>query len=101
MAKKKKRRYSMTIPLAPIIGLAAGMAKPAQKLMAGDIEGAIEELSWNYLGYSPARKQFDITALVNGTLPLVVGLLVHKFVGGAPLNFNKILAAAKVPFIRI
>ena len=33
--KKSRRRYGMTIPLAPVLGLAAGMAAPIGKLVNG------------------------------------------------------------------
>ena len=97
--KRGRRRNSMTIPLAPIIGLAAGMADPIQAAMAGNFDTAIEHLKYRYLGITPGG-QFNAAALSEGLLPLVIGLLVHKFVGGPPLNFNAMLVRAKVPFIR-
>lgn len=91
----------MTIPLAPFAGLFAGLAEPIQYAMGGDVQSAGIQLSLNYTGYNPADGSFDIMRLQKGVLPLVIGCLVHKFVGGAPLNLNKVLARARVPFIRI
>jgi len=105
VAKKRRSRRSggMTVPLAPMAGLAAGLARPAQELMAGNIDGAVTHLLYNYTGLSgyPGNLTFKMEGLKNGVMPLVTGLLVHKFVGGPPLNLNRILARAKVPFIRI
>jgi len=110
MAKKKKR-YSrkMTIPLAPVIGLVTGLATPPrgypksaiQELMDGNINGAVTALSNVYLGYNPPDGSFDPQRMSRGLLPLVLGVLVHKFVGGSPLNFNRFLARHKIPLIRI
>lgn len=98
--KRRSRRYSMTIPIAPIVGLAVGMAKPLDNAIKGNIPAAVDQLKYNYLGLTVDNK-FSTTGLMQGLVPLVAGLLVHKFVGGAPLNFNKMLARARVPFIRI
>jgi len=101
MARKKRRRSNnMTIPLAPIVGLIPMVADGAQKAMKGDFNGAAESMKWNVLGIDTTNKFHFDKAIANVT-PLVAGLLIHKFVGGKPLNFNRILANAGVPFIRI
>lgn len=102
--KRRRGRGGFTIPLAPIIGLAAGMAGPAERIIAGDIKAAVNELAYNYLGMANvgyAKPVFDPKGMLNGLVPLALGLAVHKFVGGPPLNANRMLAAAKVPLIRI
>jgi len=102
VAKKKNRRNrQMTIPLAPMCGLFAGMADGIGAAMRGDYENAINWTVAHYTGYEPWSGQWNPEQLKRGLLPLVAGLLVHKFIGGAPLNLNRILAAAKVPLIRI
>lgn len=102
MARKKKRgKRKFTLPIAPIVGLAAGIVEPAQQLMAGNMIDAANIASINYLGYDFVNKTFNAQHMLRGLVPLVLGGLVHKFVGGAPLNVNKMLAAAGVPVIRI
>lgn len=91
----------MTIPLAVVGGLAAGMYEPAQKLIEGDYGYALALLSRNYTGFRPGTGTWEPGYLKNGLLPLVAGLMVHKFVGGSPLNLNRALAASGIPFIRI
>ena len=106
--RSRRRRGGMTIPIAPIIGLAAGMAVPVQKIMAGQawgVAGGIDNLIAAYTGIigtmeSPPKPRFDAIHLMNGLLPLIAGVLVHKFVGGK-LGVNAMLARAEIPFIRI
>lgn len=100
MTKKKKAKRKFTLPLAPIIGLLAGVAPAIGPAMAGDIDGAVNVLKYNYLGITHDNR-FDANGLKKGLLPLIVGALVHKFVGGPPLNVNRMLAAANVPVLRI
>jgi len=102
MAKKKRRRNNqMTIPLAPVLGLMAGLTDSINAAMQGEYKNAIDWAVAHYTGYEPWSQSWNPAQLQRGLLPLVAGLLVHKFVGGAPLNLNRILAAAKVPLIRI
>jgi len=99
--RRSRKRKGMTIPLAVVGGLAAGLAEPAQKALEGDFEYALALLSRNYTGFRPGTGTWEPGYLKNGLLPLVAGLMVHKFVGGSPLNLNRALAASGIPFIRI
>jgi len=108
--KRSRRRGGMTIPLAPLAGLAAGLgsgsswsggASVISRLMEGNIADAAKIACYHYTGVDPYTGQFSIDGLKTGVLPLVAGALVHKFVGGSPLNINRMLAAARVPFVRI
>jgi len=99
--RRRKSRGGMTIPIAPIAGLAAGLSVAVPAAIKGDYQLAINEVTRNYTGYDPWTKKFDPNHLKKGLLPLVCGLLVHKFVGGPPLNLNRTLGRAKVPLIRI
>ena len=102
MTKRKRRRSSgISIPLAPIAGLAAGLGEPIARVISGDYDGAIVLLGRHYTGFDSKSGTFQPNYLKKGLLPLIAGLLVHKFVGGTPLNLNRVLARAKVPFIRI
>lgn len=98
--KKTKRRYGMTIPLAPTIGLVAMFREPIAAAMSGQTDEIIPSLVWNVIGVDSAGR-FDMGKLISNVTPLIAGLLIHKFVGGAPLNLNKILARARVPFLRV
>lgn len=101
VAKKKKRgSRKFTIPIAPIVGLMAGLAGPIKDLMDGETEYAVNKLKYSYLGLDE-NNNFKAEALMSGLVPLIMGGLVHKFIGGPPLNLNRMLAAANVPIIRI
>jgi len=99
--KRRRRSNKFTLPLAPIFGLAAGLWEPIKRAQYGDWIGALDEASQAYTGYSPKTKAWNPGAMRRGLIPLVVGLLVHKFVGGRPLNLNQMLGKANVPVIRI
>jgi hypothetical protein len=103
VTRRKRRRGSrkMTIPIAPIAGLIAGLAEPAVIAMTGDFATAADKLVGKYTGYSMAQKTWRLEWAMEGLTPLILGALVHKFVGGPPLNINGMLARAKVPLIRI
>lgn len=101
MAKKKKRGpRKFTIPLAPIAGIIAAPAvrEMAEKAMLGHIDGVMVAAG-KFVGIKDGK--FDIGELGNNIIPIIVGCAVHKFVGGPPLNLNRMLAAANVPVIRI
>lgn len=108
MVRRRKRRYrrSLTIPLAPAIGLAAGFAgpmghSPIDWAMKRDWRSSLVRLTKNYTGFDPNTGNWNASDLAYGFLPLLAGVLVHKFVGGYPLNVNKMLAQHKIPLIRI
>lgn len=109
MARRRKKRRSrkFTLPLAPVLGLTAGLSEPAQWIATGNYKDAMDLATANYTGFEPYntklgwKGKFNPARLSMGLLPLVAGLLVHKFVGGAPLNLNRTLGRANVPFLRI
>jgi len=99
--KKSSRSRKITIPLAPIIGIVAapGISKAIPRFLAGDVEGGLNYLK-EVVGIWPDGT-FHMGTLMDNVTPMVAGLLIHKFVGGAPLNLNRMLASANVPFLRI
>jgi len=99
---KKRRRGArkLTIPLAPIARIIAAPAVRAgiANAMVGNVDGVLYEAG-KFVGM--ANGTFDMNALISNITPVVVGCLVHKFIGGAPLNVNRMLASANVPLLRI
>lgn len=102
LARRKKRRgkRSFTIPLAPIAGLIASPAlrSAVTDAVGGNWDGAMANLG-QMVGYWDGKFYPEKVAANIG--PMVLGLLVHKFVGGPPLNLNRTLANAGVPVVRI
>lgn len=100
MTKKRQRgKRKFTIPVAPVVGLIAGLAEPLHRARYGDWDGAIDELSLAYLGYSTRLNKWSINSMARGAAPLLMGLLVHKT--ASLLGVNRMLAQAGVPIIRI
>lgn len=96
----RRRSKSMTIPLAPLAGLAVGMLPVAQSLMAGKADSAMSSLVYAYTGWRTWDNTWSWRGLERGLLPLAVGAIVHKVIGGK-LGVNRALASAGVPFIRL
>jgi hypothetical protein len=94
---------SMTIPIALLAGVGAGMIGPAQEMAGGKWSTGIRHIIENYSGvYVHDGGSVSFTdKWKNGIIPLILGALIHKYVGGKPLNVNRALGSAGVPFIRI
>lgn len=103
MPKKKRRngKRKFTLPLAPIVGVVAMPSLQATANAA--LKGQFQEAMVQAKGVVGITRDgaFNAQLLISNIAPLVVGGLVHKFVGGAPLNVNRMLASAGVPVIRI
>lgn len=99
--RKRNGKRKFTIPIAPIAGIIAAPATQqiAKYAMAGNFEQVLKTVP-NYIGFW-SDGSFHWDYLVKNVGAMAAGALVHKFVGGAPLNLNKTLANAGVPFIRI
>ena len=101
---RRIRRYinrQMTIPIAPICGLAVPLLGEMNNIQAGKYDLVASNLAWKFSGYNITTNSWDLQGLKYGLLPLIGGMLVHKFVGGKPIGANAMLARAGVPFIRI
>ncbi len=100
----KRMGRKLTIPLALVGGLAAGTAVAIDRVMKGNIVGALDDVAFKYAGVAGVQSgspHFVLEGLKQGLVPLIIGALIHKFVGGAPLNVNRTLASSGIPFIRI
>lgn len=101
MARTKKhhrRGKGITFPIAVVAGFI-----PAAVDLWGKKDNPMalgNEASRIFLGWDYWDANFDLQRMKWGTLPIIIGLLVHKFVGGK-LGINKMLARSGVPFIRL
>ena len=91
----------MTVPIAVVGGLLAGLSTPIENVIAGDYQGAMNNMMLNYAGWDNWNHVPNILGLQRGLLPLLIGGLVHKFVGGKPIGVNAMLARSGVPLIRV
>jgi len=94
--KRRSRRRSMAIPVAPIMGLIGGAAEPIRRALGGDMGGALLELRNTVTGFGD-HGDFHPEWLATFWGPVIGGMLLHKFVGGWPLNVNRTLARYNIP----
>jgi hypothetical protein len=103
MSKKTKKRSSkrngFTLPLA----IVAGFMPLATNVISVSSQGW-EPMSWMatqaITGYDTRTKKWWSGNLMKGTVPIILGMLAHKIIGGK-LGVNRSLAAAGIPFIRL
>jgi len=101
MAKKtKSRRAEMTLPLAVIGGMIPLGIRAYNGYKANGVVGMGDGVTSGLTGYSVFSKKFEWAAMSEGLLPILAGILVHKFVGGK-LGVNRALANARVPLLRV
>lgn len=94
-------KRSLTVPIALVGGVLAGVVPAVNIARTGDYTGAMDFFIAAYTGFSMEQGNFNAERLRWGLLPLIGGALIHKFVGGRPLNVNRALGRAGVPILRI
>lgn len=103
--KKSRKSRSFTIPIALTVGATYGILAPGpgktdsvlDLAMKGKFTTAFRLLGKYYLGIGPSG--FDIKNLQHGTVPLMLGIIIHKI--ASKLGVNRKLGQAGVPIIRI
>lgn len=105
--KKSHRRHGFTVPVSVVAGFTPGLARlvthfsnPSLHGAANGIEAVGIEASRIYLGYDPRDGSWNGALMMLGIMPLVLGGLVHKFIGGT-LGVNRMIARAGIPVIRL
>lgn len=95
----RRKAREVTIPIA-IVGPIAGTLMWSH-LNHPKLEGKFNLFIKAYTGFDPGLGTYHSGWLRRGLYPLILGALIHKFVGGAPLNVNRALGRAKIPFLRL
>lgn len=112
MARRKKRgRRNFKIPLTIAIPVAAGPFIPAgppgwgspfNGIMAGDYGEAARTAMVSLTFYDPGKEGAASEGFKldggNWLKGIIIGACIHKFVGGWPLNVNKLKIWQKLPF---
>lgn len=105
--KRNRRKVSFTLPVAVVAGFAPGLsrcayhfANPGEHGASNGIEAVGVEAGRIFLGYDSRNGEFNAGWATLGTLPILAGVLVHKFIGGK-LGVNRMLASAGIPVIRL
>lgn len=101
MAKthRSRRNGGLTIPIAVVAGMLPGVASIASKFPEGGLPLMAQEAGRIFTGYDYKLGQWNIGWMKYGALPLVLGALAHKIIGGR-LGVNRALSSAGIPFIR-
>lgn len=101
MAKKHRSNGArqFTIPLALVAGMLPGVASVASKFPDQGLMGSANEATRIYLGWDFREQRWSMGWMKVGLLPLLLGAIGHKFIGGR-LGVNRALSSAGIPFIR-
>jgi hypothetical protein len=102
MAKRSKTRRSTGLRITVPLAIVAGMAGPGIKLWEarGSASGMAREAGRIFTGFDFWSGQFVPGAMKYGTLPILMGFLVH-WVIGSKLGLNRAIARSGLPLIRI
>lgn len=103
MAKKNRHhsRGGFTLPLAVVAGMAPGVMSVASRLSwSNPGQEMAREASRIYLGFDNSSGQFNFQWMKYGLLPAILGVAVHKFVGGT-FGINRALGRMNIPLIRL
>lgn len=97
--KRVHRKTKMTLPLSVILGFTPLVAKGIGDFRSGGVSGLRNTVSavvpWNFQTMKPS-----VSNLGYGLIPIVLGIAVHKFVGGT-LGVNRALGRMGMPLIRL
>lgn len=104
--KKRISRAKFNLPVAVIAGFAPGAGRLIYHATHNDygqgnpISNVGVEAGRIFLGYDSRTGQFDARNMMYGLLPVILGGMVHKFIGGT-LGLNRTLARSGVPLLRL
>lgn len=97
--KKRRRKKKMTIPIAIVAGFVPGVYTLGAQL--NNPREMMRQAVRIYTGYDPhpTRRDWRWQYLLDGSIPILLGLVVHSVAGA--LGANRMLARAGVPFLRV
>jgi len=97
---KHHHKAGMTVPLGVVAGFMPLAMFAYDGFQYGGWTNVGHRLLAGLTGYNTTTHKFESVQLKNGLYPLLAGLAAHKIVGQW-LGVNRMLAKAKIPFIRI
>ncbi len=95
---RSKKRF--TLPIAVLLGFAPSISYAWSNFRSTGLEEGVRVFARSFTGYDPASGVWNWAHLNTGLFPVLMGLAVHKFVGGM-LGVNRTLGSAGVPIIRL
>lgn len=98
-AKAHRRRAGMTVPLAVLAGFAPLGVSTIEGFKQNGAEGAMHYAVAGLTGWDTRTNKWELAYMTRGTIPIVLGFLVHY--AASRLGVNRALGRARVPFLRI
>ena len=101
MAKKKqpRKKRGFTLPIAAISGVIMSLFGPIEAVVANQPLVALQRLGRNFTGYDPVKREFHPYWMIDGWVPLLLG--VGGSVAASKLGLNRKLGSSGIPIIRI
>ena len=97
---RRRAHRKFTIPLAMVAGFAPLVIVGVKAFQKAGPTYAVQEMTCALTGYSIPEHKFYPGQMMNGTVPLLLGIILHKVVG-SKFGVNKMLAQANVPLLRL
>jgi len=98
--KKTHRRRQATIPVAVVAGFGPLVASGIRGWRNETFRGASKEMLFALTGVDIDNEpHFNPGFMVNGTIPILGGILVHKV--ASKLGVNRALGRMGLPYLRI
>ncbi len=95
--KTKRRRPRMKISIAMIGGLLVPVTHLWSTWRAtNNLEITGARATEIFSGYNPLTRRFDLGATAQGLLPVAIGVLVSRFIGGG-MGINRQMASMRLP----
>jgi len=102
-----RRVKKMTLPIALIAGTIPGLSRlwthfqnPSLHAQPNGFAAMGVEAGRIYLGLDTRNGKFNVGWMSFGTGPILLGGIVHKFIGGT-LGVNRMLARTGIPLLRL
>lgn len=99
VAKRRRSNGGFKFPIAVAAGFAPGVIKVYEHSKEG-VSAAVREAGRIYLGLDFWEGKWDWRWMMFGTMPILLGALVHKYAGNR-LGINRALAKSGIPIIRL
>ena len=101
-ARPRKRSWinKVHLPLAVAAGFLPVTKDAIDLFQGGGLRNVAKYLPKRFIPYDFNTGHWTMDKFMVGTGSIILGILVHKYVGGK-LGVNKALASAGIPFIRL
>jgi len=93
------RKAGMVLPLAVILGFVPLGSRAVGLVQTNGIAG-LQALPSSLIPYNFQSRKIDFSMLGTGMYPILAGMITHKVVGGI-FGVNRMLAASRIPWLRI